>query len=146
MNAKKLVAVLICGAILLFTPIACGKTVPTTVFGEPVTITASPLSIPITTYPAKEAPPAEDKLIIVIGGGYADAVSYVVMGQKFKWFNADHEAHSVTAVGVDMEEPEFWDLTLQPGESVEFSLADPGNYKYFDTLHPENVAELIVES
>jgi hypothetical protein len=134
--------------VLIAIPLGCAKTVTTTVAAPTVTVTSSPVTIPVVTYTSgipNETGADEPELYIVIGGGYADPISYININQEFVWINQDHEAHTVTSASVEYGSPNYFDFTLQPGDSVEYTIIQPGVYIYSDTLNPTNVAEIIAK-
>jgi plastocyanin len=77
--------------------------------------------------------------VIIIGGGYADKVSYVAPNQTFRWVNQDHLTHTVTS------QYGLFDATLNPGDSFQFEIYYPGVYVYYCKLHPNETATLIVQ-
>jgi plastocyanin len=107
-----------------------------------VTITSSPSTIMVTTFPPTE-PPVTGQVVIIIGGGYADPFAYVKAGVKFKWFNQDHETHTVSRY--DNEVVGYFDYSLNPGASVEHGIEFPGTYEYHCLLHVNEVATLVVK-
>jgi len=145
MKTRLIITGILLAIMLVAIPLGCSKTVTKTVTSPPVTITASAPTIPVTTYLATAAPPDQDEVIIVIGGGYADPIAYVNVGQEFIWLNTDHEAHTVTSASIEYGQPDYFDFTLQPGESVQFIIHSPGVYVYSDTLNPSEVAEIIAQ-
>jgi plastocyanin len=117
------------------------KTIITTSGTVTVSVAQVPMTIPVTTYPVKQTLIPGD-MYVVIGGGYADSVTNVTIGQKFMWVNMDHEAHTVTSIG---EYGGLFDFTLQPGDAVEYSFKNADTYEYYCKLHPGEDAVIIVD-
>jgi plastocyanin len=136
MKTSFIIMGMLLAVMLLAVPLACSGTA-TTVF-RTVTVASSPRTIVVTTYPPT-SPPKIGEVVIVIGGGYADAVVFVYPGEAFMWINEDHEAHTVTS---DSNPPAF-DFTLNPGQSAEFSVSAEGQYAYHDRLHPDEKATIV---
>jgi hypothetical protein len=148
MKTQSLVAGFLFSLVLVAIPLGCTKTVTTTAPAPTITITSAPITIPVVTYTSgipNETGADEPELYIVIGGGYADPISYININQEFVWTNQDHQAHTVTSASITYGDPNYFDFTLQPGESVEYTITQPGVYIYSDTLNPSNVAEIIAK-
>ncbi len=88
--------------------------------------------------PLKNGGPSE---AIVIQDFMYDPGNLVVpVGATIRWTNRDTAPHSATATDGS------WDTgLLSRGDSAEVTLAQPGAFEYFCTVHPNMKARLLVE-
>lgn len=64
-------------------------------------------------------------------------VIQVTAGTTVTWTNNDHFTHSVELDG----EP---DQKIEPGETVEITFDEPGEYDYVCTLHPHDMSGKVI--
>ena len=108
---------------------------------------ASPAGSPVSSPAA--SPAASPVASPVVGGGVViDVVNFafepptltVPVGTTVTWVNVSETIHNV----VDTNE-RFVSPVLDPGDSFEAQVTEPGVYVYVCTIHPNMEAELTVE-
>ena len=66
----------------------------------------------------------------------------VAPGTRVTWTNKDEEPHTIVGAGNDTP---FKSEGLDTGDSFGFTFAKPGTYKYFCSIHPHMVGQIVVK-
>ena len=92
------------------------------------------------------------RVLIPKGAGSITSINYnpasirVVLGMNntVVWTNDDPVLHTVTSTSVPIGASAFDSSTFSQGQTYQITLTAPGTYKYYCTLHPWMIAEIIV--
>lgn len=82
------------------------------------------------------APLATDTVDLPRSYKFAPADITVANGTTVTWTNSDNFTHNVQFLDGELPgEP----LTMQPGQTAEFTFETPGTYEYLCSLHPQDM-------
>ncbi|HVC53247.1 MAG TPA: cupredoxin family copper-binding protein [Stellaceae bacterium] len=84
----------------------------------------------------------DTKAVTINNFAFEPAHLVVAPGTTVVWTNQDEEPHTVTGASKDMS---FKSAGLDTDETFSFVFGKPGTYKYFCSIHPHMVGEIIVK-
>lgn len=85
---------------------------------------------------------ADTRAVTINSFQFAPKTVIVSRGTKVEWTNRDEEPHTVTGASAN---PAFRSAALDTNDSFSFVFDRPGTYKYFCSIHPQMVGEIIVK-
>ncbi|MEK7065338.1 MAG: cupredoxin family copper-binding protein [Patescibacteria group bacterium] len=95
---------------------------------------------PISGAPSKPTEKVIGQNQITIGHFvFEPEVITVKVGEKVTWLHDDNVTHTVISTGL------FESQTLKRGEGFDFVFSQPGEYRYYCSIHPSMTGKVIVK-
>lgn len=83
--------------------------------------------------------------VVVQEFAFQEASALAEPGASVTWDNQDEVGHTVTS-GTPNEPTGVFDEELPAGGEVTISMEEPGEYPYYCRIHPDMVADIVVEA